>query len=163
MTNEHVHHINENKRDNRLENLQVLSKSEHARLHGKMNPIKPTKEDRLKSIMTRKLNPKYKLSHQETKLMFEMLDFGESVTSVAFHFGIARSTLRKIRKRANNPTTLMEQNKPDCQEVLGVGHTYVKQGEDDTHVHYECRDCGKKYSESKRPQFQPERKHEHDG
>lgn len=28
-----VHHINGDKRDNRLENLQVLSRSEHSRLH----------------------------------------------------------------------------------------------------------------------------------
>lgn len=30
-----VHHINENKLDNRLENLQLMSNSEHSRFHGK--------------------------------------------------------------------------------------------------------------------------------
>ena len=30
---EHVHHINHNKLDNRLENLEVLSASEHGRIH----------------------------------------------------------------------------------------------------------------------------------
>lgn len=29
----HIHHINENKTDNRIENLQLLSTSEHIRLH----------------------------------------------------------------------------------------------------------------------------------
>lgn len=31
--NEVVHHINENKHDNRLDNLQLLSRSDHAKLH----------------------------------------------------------------------------------------------------------------------------------
>lgn len=30
---EHVHHINHNKKDNRIENLQLLTSSEHTRLH----------------------------------------------------------------------------------------------------------------------------------
>ena len=35
-----VHHINENKQDNRIENLELMTKSEHRRLHtiGKKNP-----------------------------------------------------------------------------------------------------------------------------
>ena len=34
-SNELVHHINENKRDNRIENLEVISRSEHSRMHRK--------------------------------------------------------------------------------------------------------------------------------
>lgn len=34
-SDEHVHHINENKKDNRIENLQILTNSEHAKLHAK--------------------------------------------------------------------------------------------------------------------------------
>lgn len=33
LTAEHVHHINEDKRDNRLENLKVMSVQDHASLH----------------------------------------------------------------------------------------------------------------------------------
>jgi hypothetical protein len=33
LPSEHVHHINENRQDNRIENLQILSCSEHARKH----------------------------------------------------------------------------------------------------------------------------------
>jgi hypothetical protein len=31
--NEHVHHINGNPKDNRIENLEILSKSDHAKTH----------------------------------------------------------------------------------------------------------------------------------
>ena len=33
VANECVHHINENKRDNRIENLKIMTKSEHMRYH----------------------------------------------------------------------------------------------------------------------------------
>lgn len=36
---EEVHHKNGNKRDDRLRNLEVMSKAEHAREHGYGNPI----------------------------------------------------------------------------------------------------------------------------
>lgn len=35
----HVHHINENKTDNRLENLQVVTKNEHTSIHNKEKEI----------------------------------------------------------------------------------------------------------------------------
>jgi hypothetical protein len=34
---EHIHHINEDASDNRIENLQIVSKSEHGKIH---NPKK---------------------------------------------------------------------------------------------------------------------------
>jgi len=37
--NFHVHHINENKLDNRIENLTVFTKSQHQKLHSKQNLI----------------------------------------------------------------------------------------------------------------------------
>ena len=34
-----VHHINHNRQDNRVENLAVMTKSEHSRMHSKENPM----------------------------------------------------------------------------------------------------------------------------
>lgn len=39
LPDEEVHHINENRSDNRLENLMILSKSEHTRLHRRNKKI----------------------------------------------------------------------------------------------------------------------------
>ena len=36
---EHVHHINGDKQDNRLENLELMSKAEHTRHHNKARPM----------------------------------------------------------------------------------------------------------------------------
>ncbi len=41
--NEVVHHINEDKKDNRLENLEVMPIREHVQLHQKGKPGKPQK------------------------------------------------------------------------------------------------------------------------
>lgn len=38
-SNEQVHHINENKTDNRIENLQVISNKKHKKLHAKENGL----------------------------------------------------------------------------------------------------------------------------
>jgi dUTP pyrophosphatase len=39
-----VHHINEKKLDNRLDNLQIMTKSDHTKLHNIINPIKQNLE-----------------------------------------------------------------------------------------------------------------------
>jgi hypothetical protein len=44
LPTEHVHHINENPLDNRLENLQLLGQAEHMRLHKEKYPHEKTCE-----------------------------------------------------------------------------------------------------------------------
>lgn len=48
--NEHIHHINGNGLDNRVENLILISNSEHGKLHRKLKPLNPKKQIPLKKF-----------------------------------------------------------------------------------------------------------------
>lgn len=59
-----LHHVNENKSDNRLENLELMRRGEHGRLHhrdeGKY-PTQPTAADYTRRW--RDLHPEHKVAH----------------------------------------------------------------------------------------------------
>lgn len=54
--NEVVHHKNENKSDNRLENLEVMSLSEHTKLHSKGHPISNKQKEKIKQKLLHRPN-----------------------------------------------------------------------------------------------------------
>ena len=66
----HIHHINKNRTDNTISNLQALPLSEHSKIHttGKNNPMYGkhlTKEhkEKLRKAFTGKNNPRYGVKH----------------------------------------------------------------------------------------------------
>lgn len=71
-----VHHINGDKRDNRIENLEILSNSEHSREHG-AGARRPWQEKRLPD---------------EARIMYEQ---GASLARVAEAYGVCIPTARK--------------------------------------------------------------------
>ena len=82
LPNEHVHHINEDKLDNRLENLEILGVGEHTRLHHFGKPKKPEVRARIVALR----------------------DAGFSQSAIARVVGLAQSTVcRHLAAAAGNP------------------------------------------------------------
>lgn len=79
---EHVHHLNGDKGDNRLENLKVVDLSEHNRLHQQGRPLKPKLRERIVALK----------------------EAGVSQTAIAREVGLTQSTVsRHIQAAAGNP------------------------------------------------------------
>jgi hypothetical protein len=84
--NEVVHHINGNKRDNRIENLEVKTLSEHSKMH--MKEI--YKSGKLKDINCRKLTAD---QVREVRLLYAG---GIGSRKLSQMFNVARTTVKDV-------------------------------------------------------------------
>ena len=98
---EHVHHKDENKRNNDPENLEVILITNHIRLH-----LHDISREKRKIISDKISNTKIKNRHKiagvklnETKVLEirERLKTKESLTSIGKDYGVDRTTIRSIR------------------------------------------------------------------
>lgn len=91
-----IHHINENKRDNRFENLELLNKKVHTSNHSK-NMSKETKLRISKSVRGNN-NGQSKLSLEKVKEIHKYIEMGYSQRQISKIFNVSHTTIGNIHR-----------------------------------------------------------------
>jgi hypothetical protein len=96
--NEVVHHKDENKSNNLIDNLEIISREEHSRLHmkGKKISEETIKKLRIGGIKSRS---RAKLSEKDVFTIRELIKKGESNKNIAIKYSVDVKTIWNIKTR----------------------------------------------------------------
>lgn len=97
-----VHHKNENKRDNRIENLEVMLLQDHTRMHRKNQVFQPKSEEtrkKLSKAFQGENSPTSKLRNEDVLFIRFLLAAGEKPADLAKEYGLKPCTISQIKNR----------------------------------------------------------------
>jgi len=94
--NEVVHHKDGDKKNNKIENLELMSRAEHSKYHmtGDLYPF--TREQAV--LRGRKSRPTAKLTIEQVREIREIIKTGCKYTTIASMFGVGRNAIGKIKR-----------------------------------------------------------------
>lgn len=94
-TNEVVHHKDDNKFNNEISNLELMSRSEHSRMHMIGHKLKLETIEKLR-VHGKKAKGSPKLTDEEVIIIKQLVANGASQTKVAKQFNIHRTCIGRI-------------------------------------------------------------------